>query len=232
MILSKRLTTIASLVPAGSRVADVGTDHGYTPIYLVEHGIAVSAIAMDVRKGPLSRAAEHVREHGLEDKIQLRLSDGLDELQTGEADAVIISGLGGPLMINMLTRGHEVARTVDTFVLSPQSDIPGVRVYLRKNGYRIDKELFMKDEGKYYTVMVVTHGDSQPGRYIDDLFGRELLDSKDPTLLEYLKKEQDRYQQLIPTLENASREETRQRGQKMREELAYIEEALAVMEEV
>ena len=231
MILSKRLTSIASLVPVGSRVADVGTDHGYTPIYLVENGIAVSAIAMDVRKGPLSRATEHVQEHGLEDKIQLRLSDGLDELQAGEADAVIISGLGGPLMIDMLTRGHEVAQTVDTFVLSPQSDIPGVRVYLREHGYRIDKELFMKDEGKYYTVMVVTHGDSEPGRYIDDLFGRELLDSKDPTLLEYLKKEQDRYQQLIPTLENASREETRQRGQKMKEELAYIEEALAVMEE-
>ena len=231
MILSKRLTTIASLVPAGSRVADVGADHGYTPIYLVKNGIAVSAIAMDVRKGPLSRAAEHVQEYGLEDKIELRLSDGLDELQAGEADAVIISGLGGPLMIDMLTRGHEVAKTVSTFVLSPQSDIPGVRVYLREQGYRVDKELFMKDEGKYYTVMVVTHGDSEPGRYIDDLFGRELLDSKDPTLLEYLKKEQDRYQQLIPTLENASREETRQRGQKMKEELAYIEEALAVMEE-
>ena len=72
MILSKRLTTIASLVPAGSRVADVGTDHGYTPIYLVKNGIAVSAIAMDVRKGPLSRAAEHVQEYGLEDKIELR----------------------------------------------------------------------------------------------------------------------------------------------------------------
>ena len=134
-------------------------------------------------------------------------------------------------MIDMLTRGHEVAQTVDTFVLSPQSDIPGVRVDLREHGYRIDKELFFKDEGKYYTVMVVTHGESQPGRYIDDLFGKELLDSADPTLKEYLEKEQARYRQLIPRLESASREETRQRGQKMKEELAYIEEALAVMEE-
>lgn len=231
MILSKRLTTIASLVPAGSRVADVGTDHGYTPIYLVKNGIAVSAIAMDVRKGPLSRAAEHVQEYGLEDKIQLRLSDGLEKLQAGEADAVIISGLGGPLMIDILTRGHQVAETVDTFVLSPQSDIPGVRVYLREHGYRIDKEVFMKDEGKYYTVMVVTHGVSEQGRYIDDLFGRQLLEEKDPLLREYLEKEQARYQQLIPSLESAAREETRQRGQRMKEELAYIEQALAVMEE-
>ena len=231
MILSKRLTTIASLVPAGSRVADVGTDHGYTPIYLVKNGIAVSAIAMDVRKGPLSRAAEHVQEYGLEDKIQLRLSDGLEKLQAGEADAVIISGLGGPLMIDILTRGHQVAETVDTLVLSPQSDIPGVRVYLREHGYRIDKEVFMKDEGKYYTVMVVTHGVSEQGRYIDDLFGRQLLEEKDPLLREYLEKEQARYQQLIPSLESAAREETKQRGQRMKEELAYIEQALAVMEE-
>ena len=232
MILSKRLTTIASLVPAGSRVADVGTDHGYTPIYLVKNGVAVSAIAMDVRSGPLSRAAEHVKEYGLEDKIELRLSDGLQALHANEADTVIISGLGGPLMIDILTRGQQVAQTVDTFVLSPQSDIPGVREYLRENGYRIDREVFLKDEGKYYTVMVVTHGVSRPGRYIDDLFGKELLDNADPVLREYLEKEAARYRQLIPGLESAAREETRQRGQQMKEELASIEQALRVMEDV
>lgn len=232
MILSKRLTTIASLVPVGSRVADVGTDHGYTPIYLVKNGVAVSAIAMDVRSGPLSRAAEHVREYGFEEKIELRLSDGLQALQAGEVDTVIISGLGGPLMIDILTRGQQVAQTVDTFVLSPQSDIPGVRVYLREHGYRIDKEVFLKEEGKYYTVMVVTHGSSRPGRYIDDLFGKELLDSADPVLKEYLEKEAARYRQLLPQLENTSREETRQRGQKMKDELAFVEQALKVMEDV
>ncbi len=232
MILSKRLTTIASLVPAGSRVADVGTDHGYTPIYLVKNGVAVSAIAMDVRSGPLSRAADHVREYGLEDRIELRLSDGLQALHAGEADTVIISGLGGPLMIDILTRGQQVAQTVDTFVLSPQSDIPGVRVYLREHGYRIDKEVFLKDEGKYYTVMVVTHGVSRPGRYIDDLFGKELLDRADPVLREYLEKEAARYRQLIPGLESAAREETRQRGQQMKEELAFVEQALRVMEDM
>ncbi len=231
MILSKRLTTIASLVPQGSRVADVGTDHGYTPIYLVRNGIAVSAIAMDVRSGPLSRASDHVKEYGLEDKIELRLSDGLDSLHADEADAVIISGLGGPLMIDMLTRGEQVAKTVKTFVLSPQSDIPGVRVFLREHGYRIEKEVFLKEEGKYYTIMVVTHGISRPGRYIDDLFGKELLDRADPVLKEYLEKEQDRYRQLIPNLERASREETRERGQKMKEELSFIEQALRIVED-
>ena len=137
MILSKRLLTIASFVPPGGRVADVGTDHGYIPIYLVKNELAVSAIAMDVRSGPLSRAAEHVAEYGLSDRIELRLSDGLDALGAGEADTVVISGLGGPLMMDILERGRQTAETVNCFVLSPQSDIPGVRVFLREKHGRV-----------------------------------------------------------------------------------------------
>lgn len=231
MILSKRLRTIASLVPAGSRVADVGTDHGYIPICLVKNNVAVSAIAMDVRSGPLSRAAEHVKEYGLEDRIELRLSDGMDALEEGEADTVVISGLGGPLMVDILTRGQRVSQSVKCFVLSPQSDIPGVRVFLRENGYRIDQEVFLKDEGKYYTVMQASHGQSRPGRYIDDLYGKYLLDQGDEVLTEYLKKESAKYRELLPTLEASPKEETRQRAGRMKEELSFMEQALRIMEE-
>lgn len=231
MILSKRLTTIASFVPQGSRVADVGTDHGYVPIYLVKNEVASSAIAMDVRTGPLMRAEEHIREYGLEDRIEVRLSDGLSGLQAEEADTVVISGLGGPLMVEILDRGAAVAQTVKHFVLSPQSDIPGVRVYLREHGYRIEKEVFLKDDGKYYTVMLVTHGQSRPGRYIDDLYGKYLLDHCDPVLMEYLRKDEIRYQNLLPELLRSPKEETRARGEKMQEELTYIRQALRIMEE-
>lgn len=229
MILSKRLTTIASFVPEGSRVADVGTDHGYMPIYLVKNGMAVSAIAMDVRSGPLSRAAEHVRECGLEDKIELRLSDGLAALHGKEADTVIISGLGGPLMMEILTKGQQTARSVNCFVLSPQSDIPGVRRFLRENGYRIHREAFVKDEGKYYAVMQVFHGQSRPGRYLDDLYGGYLLDHGDPVLEEYLMKEAARYRELLPGLLASAKEETRKRGEQMREVLAQTEQALRIL---
>ena len=95
MKLSKRLETVASFVPKGSNIADIGTDHGYVPIYLVREGQAEHAVAMDVRKGPLERARAHVEDAGLGSRIDVRLSDGLAGLETGEADCVVIAGLGG-----------------------------------------------------------------------------------------------------------------------------------------
>ena len=103
MELSKRLKAVAELVTPGMRLADVGTDHGYIPIYLTEAGVIPSAIAMDINKGPLERAKEHIREHGLEGKIQTRLSDGLKNLQMNEADCMIAAGMGGGLVIRILS---------------------------------------------------------------------------------------------------------------------------------
>ncbi len=231
MILSKRLLTIASLVPPGGRIADVGTDHGYIPIYLVKNGVAKSAIAMDVRSGPLSRAAEHVEEYGLSDRIELRLSDGLNALSAGEADTVVISGLGGPLMVDILERGKQTADAVDCFVLSPQSDIPGVRIFLRENDYRIEREAFVLDDGKYYTVMQVFHGESRPGRIVDDLYGRDLLDRADPVLGEFLQKQRERCERLLPGLLTSPKEETRRRAREVEEELSFIRQAQRIMEE-
>ena len=95
MKLSKRLETVASFVPKGSNIADIGTDHGYVPIYLVREGQAEHAVAMDVRKGPLERARAHVEAAGLGSRIDVRLSDGLAGLKPGEADCVVIAGMGG-----------------------------------------------------------------------------------------------------------------------------------------
>ena len=106
MKLSKRLETIASFVPEGSRIADIGTDHGYIPIHLVQEGKAKHASAMDVRKGPLLRAQSHIQEAGLIDAIEVRLSDGLLKLEKDEADCVVIAGMGGELMIPILEEGR------------------------------------------------------------------------------------------------------------------------------
>jgi len=229
MILSKRLQAIVSLVPRGSRVADVGTDHGYVPVWLVKENIAASAIAMDIRSGPLNRAAEHVARYGVEDRVELRLSDGLRELLPGEADTIIIAGLGGPLMTEILARGELVAQAAKTLILSPQSDIPGVRIFLRENGYRIDRELFLRDEGKYYTVMAVSRGPARPGRYIDDLYGGYLLDHGDAVLREFLERARERYRALLPGLEASTKEETRKKAESVRRELENMELALQIL---
>ncbi|MCI8566130.1 MAG: SAM-dependent methyltransferase [Lachnospiraceae bacterium] len=230
MILSKRLATIVSFVPPAECVADVGTDHGYVPIYLIENGIASRAVAMDVRSGPLKRAAGHVRRQGLQERIDLRLSDGLDGLKPGEADTVIISGLGGPLMIEILKRGRRVAETIRHFVLSPQSGIPGVRVFLRENGYRIDKEAFVKDEGKYYTVMLAVHGKSEAADDVEDRFGGWLLRQGDPLLREYLNREAARLHKLLNELADSPKEKTLRRCEQVKQELAQVERALEKME--
>ena len=103
--LSKRLQAVADLVTPGMRLADVGTDHAYIPIYLTQNGLVPSAIAMDINKGPLERADTHILEHGLDGKIVTRLSDGLVNLKMEEADTMIAAGMGGGLVIHILNEG-------------------------------------------------------------------------------------------------------------------------------
>ena len=127
MQLSLRLSAIADLVTEGNRLVDVGCDHGYLPVYLIQQKKIPSAIAMDVRKGPLSRAQEHIRQYGLEEYIQTRLSDGLEGLKAGEGDTLVIAGMGGPLMERILTDGRSVRNSFSELILQPQSDIPHFR---------------------------------------------------------------------------------------------------------
>lgn len=135
MDLSKRLTAVASLVTAGYTVADIGTDHAYIPISLVERGTVPGAVAMDVNRGPLERAAENIRAHGLEGKIRTRLSDGFSALECGEADSAVIAGMGGGLTIRILKEGAAVASTLKECILQPQSEIEKVRAFLLEEGF-------------------------------------------------------------------------------------------------
>lgn len=155
--LSRRLMTIASFVEPGSRIADIGTDHGFLPIYLVQRGVISHAVAMDIRKGPLDRAREHVEETGLAGEIETRLSDGLENLEPGEADTVIIAGMGGPLILEILDRGMKVVPTIKRFILSPQSDWSGFRKGLRKLGFVQCREEMVYEDGKYYLVTEVQY---------------------------------------------------------------------------
>ena len=153
MELSKRLQTVANAVTPGSRVADVGTDHGYVPIYLVERGLCPGAIAMDVNEGPLARAEEHIRAEGLSDRIQTRKSDGLAALAPEETDAVVIAGMGGALMCRILQDAIAFLEAGRELILQPQSEWFKVRRLLSASGYRITQEWFLEEEGKYYVVI-------------------------------------------------------------------------------
>lgn len=224
--LSERLLAVASLVPEQSVLADVGTDHGYVPVWLCKTGKIQSAIATDINRGPLRRAEEHIRQYGMETCIQTRLSDGLKAVNPGEADAVVIAGMGGGLILHILKEGEAVCRQAAAIVLQPQSEIVRVREYLMSQGYVTDAEKMVCEDGKYYPMMRV-HSAQKNGAssgHIPDVairqipeenqaeterlmlrYGRLLPERRDPVLFRYLENERDTYQNILAQL-NAQRE--------------------------
>lgn len=198
--LPKRLETIIERMPDSGCLADVGCDHAYVAIEAVRRGRAARALACDVRKGPLQQAAEHILCAGLAGKIETRLSDGLEKVAPGEADTVVVAGMGGPLMERILQgRLGDFAH----FVLSPQSEIPHFRRFLLTEGMQIDEETMLIDEGKYYVILNVskradaTSSDSMYVTEEDFLYGGRLLHRLDPVLKSFLEKEKTRYEGIL-----------------------------------
>lgn len=205
MKLSKRLMTVASLIPEEHVLADVGTDHGYLPIYLLEQKKIPRAIAMDVNQGPLERAREHITRYGMGDYIETRLSDGVASLAPGEADTILIAGMGGSLMMHILEAGMPVCQNAEYLVLQPQSELERVRNFLARHEFVTVAEEMVEEEGKYYPMMRVQSGGRQKAATEDDnhlfaLYGELLLKNHHPVLEEYLQKEHKIYQAIAGNL--------------------------------
>ena len=229
ILLSKRLRMNASLVTEGYRLADVGTDHGYIPIALVQEGKIPSALAMDVNPGPLLRAEQHIKEYQLESMIHTRLSDGVKQLQPAEADSVLIAGMGGALIIKILEEGKEVLKTVKELILQPQSEIDKVRRYLERAGYVIVKEDMVLEDGKYYPVMKAELGNMHYEQEIFYQFGKLLLEKKHPVLLQYLNFKYLQNKTIMEKMQKMGDMTERRsvRIQELQEEQQLIEDALA-----
>lgn len=209
--LSARLQALADMVSVDSRVCDVGCDHGFVSIYLVQQGIAPKVYAMDVRTGPLERAKEHIKEYRLESYIETRLSDGLEKLEVGEADCMICAGMGGPLMIKILTEGEKKAQAMKELILQPQSEMPQFRKFLRENGYEIVREEMIYEEGKFYPMMKVIPGNHskdmdsfQQEQILWDTYGEYLLKKKHPVLRQYLEYSKKHMEELLQHLKEQS----------------------------
>lgn len=185
MELNHRLRRIADLVPAGSVIADIGTDHAYLPVYLVQAGKCPRAIAGDVRPGPLAAARRTVREAALDDKIDLRLGDGLGILKPGEADVAVLAGMGGPLVIRILEAAPYVRRSLKGLILQPMIAVASVRRWLVANGFRIADEDLVADGDRIYEIMAAELG-TEPGHSgsgFPDLvleIGPRLIEKKHP----------------------------------------------------
>ncbi len=232
MELSKRLQKVADLVTEGASVADIGTDHAYIPIYLVKNHKISKAIALDVNRGPLERAKEHIKAEGLEELIDTRLSDGMEALKPYEVQEIITAGMGGGLVIKILTDYPQVTESLNYGVLQPQSEIHRVRRFLNNQGYRILAEDFVEEDGKYYPMMKVDFRANASEEYspCQYYFGKRLLEEKNPVLLKYLHREKKIKEEILGKLNDQMREKPQERIsdriKEIREELKMIEEAL------
>ncbi len=183
--LTSRLQCVADCVKKCRLLADIGTDHAYIPIYTVEKGIAESAIACDVVKGPLKIATDNIKSHGLEEKITPILANGLKAADN--ADVIVIAGMGGKLICTILENSPEVAKKADYMVIQPMTCSYELRKYLHENGFSITEEKLAREEDKIYNIMVVKKGDE---KYTDEFhyhIGKKLFENRSPMLSEYIR---------------------------------------------
>ena len=184
MTLSNRLQAIAAFIPPGSRVADVGTDHGYLPLWLAENGVCDSIIASDIRPGPLKTAMRNAALAGLGDALIFRLCAGLEAYAPDEADTIVIAGMGGETIMSVLSAAPWARDK--TLILQPQTKQPRLRVWLGENGYAVEDAALVYDTGRIYVIWKCTAGEKRElaayERYVD----KTLVQKRDPLLPAYI----------------------------------------------
>ena len=200
----ERLKCIASNVKSGGIVADIGCDHAFTSIYLVEEKLARGAIAIDINKEPLKRAWQHIQESGMEEYISVRLSNGARGLKKGEADTILISGMGGALIASILEESINIIKDAKELVLSPQSEIYIVRHFLHDNGFKIVSEEMVKEQGKFYVVIRAVPGSQHYKDESGYIYGEYQKENKNKILEEFLLKEQKRTGSILDSLASSS----------------------------
>ncbi|MGU8235975.1 tRNA (adenine(22)-N(1))-methyltransferase [Clostridium perfringens] len=168
MELSKRLKRIAEHVDKCESVADIGTDHGYIPIYLVKERICKKAIASDINKGPIEKAKVNVAFEGVSDKVKCLLGPGLNPLKVGEVNGVILAGMGGNLTRDILLADMDKVKKYDFIILQPAQNPEVLREFLYKNDYEIIAEDLIKDEGRFYELFKVKYNENSEKLVFED----------------------------------------------------------------
>lgn len=202
MRLKGRLLSVAEMVPPSKCIVDVGTDHGRLPVWLVKRGIAERAIVTDISAASLKKAEALIKAHGLESLIEPRVGDGLSVVYPGEADTVVISGMGGLLIRDILENAPQVTASVKTFVLQPMRNQGLLRKWLVNSGYAIVDESLVREKDKFYEVIVAQHGKQHIPRDVYYDIGYMLIQKKDPLLKEFIEYKMAKTAAIIEQLES------------------------------
>lgn len=182
-VISKRLHTIADFIPNGAKVADIGSDHAYLPTYLVQSGKSHVVIAGEVNEGPYQSALKQIRETGLQEFVTVRKGNGLEVLQLGEVDTIVIAGMGGSLIVQILTDGLEKLSEVKKLVLQPNVGEELVRKFAIENGWELIDEAIIEEDQRIYEILSFKRGDALKP-YRDQNIALEALLKFGPFLLQ------------------------------------------------
>lgn len=202
-----RIEQIASMVDECNTVADIGTDHGYVPEIILKKNICKKVIATDLNKGPLENAKQYLALIGLNSKVDFRQGSGLEVLKPGEADIVIIAGMGGMLINKILHDAPSITEKVNKFILQPMTAVNKVRKYLFENGFKIESESIVKEYYHYYHILKVVHGIEQIDDDIYFEISRYLLKKKDKLVAEYLNRQIDINRKILNKIDSSKKKE-------------------------
>ena len=206
-MISKRLETVASFVPQGAVLLDVGSDHAYLPIELVEKGHIERAIAGEVVEGPYQSAVKNVESHGLSEKIQVRLANGLAAFEESDQVSVItIAGMGGRLIASILEEGFDKLAHVECLILQPNNREDDLRSWLQDHGFQIIAESILEEAGKFYEILVVEAGQMKLSSR-DTRFGPFLAREVSPVFVQKWQKEAEKLEFALGQIPEKNQEE-------------------------
>lgn len=206
-MISKRLELVASFVPQGAVLLDVGSDHAYLPIELVEKGKIERAIAGEVVEGPYQSAVKNVESHGLKEKIQVRLANGLAAFEEEDQVSVItIAGMGGRLIATILEEGLDKLASVERLILQPNNREDDLRIWLQDHGFLIVAESILEEAGKFYEILVVEAGQMKLSAS-DVRFGPFLSKEVSPVFVQKWQKEAAKLEFALDQIPEKNREE-------------------------
>ncbi|MBS4217128.1 tRNA (adenine-N(1))-methyltransferase [Bacillus sp. FJAT-49711] len=228
--LSKRLETVTSFIHNGTRIADIGSDHAYLPCYTVKKGIAQFAIAGEVVDGPYQSALQQVAAAGLSDRIDVRKGNGLEVIVPNEVDCIIIAGMGGALISDILERGKKKLAGVKRLILQPNIGTDNVRRWLYDHNWQLVDEQLVEEDGKFYEILVADVGDpSIPYKDLkkEFLLGPFLLQHKNETFFKKWQLELNQWKRIMSELDKAEdNDKTNAKRVEMTEKIKIVMEVL------
>ena len=230
MKLSDRLQKIADFVPRNTIVGDIGTDHGYIPIYLRENGISKIVIATDISQSSLNKIIESVNEVDHIDHIDIRLGDGLEPIKPFEIDTVVMAGMGGLLICDILDKDKEKRDSITHFILQPNVASKELRKYLYDNNFEIIDEVLAKEEDRFYEIIYAKKGKAYVTEDIYYEIGEKLIINRDPLLEEFIKNRIGTIEQILRELEGKNTDKAQERYQQLSKKVMELEEVLEQIE--